>query len=456
MKTYLKKLLLIFPLLVSCEDFLDLSPPKNQLVGEHVFEEAATVDGVFAHIYTGLRESAFTAGTGSGISYALGHYADELDHLSENQPVTRNFYNNSVLPGDSSVDGLWNSSYKLIYDCNSILEGVENSSSLSQMEKDRFMGEAFFLRAFLHFYLVNLFGDIPYVDNTDYRANLKLSGMERDAVYERILEDARKARELLANQGSLGNQFRPDQWTATTFLARVYLYMENWESAREEAEYVISEGPFLLEEELESVFLKDSQETLWHLGAGAPGENTEEGNTFIAFNAPPRYTALSNALLDSFEAGDGRYVHWVGSISDDSQTWYFPFKYRYNGLTDETMEYSILFRLAEPYLISAEAHAQLGALVEGSYYVNKVRERADLPPLPMMERDDLLGAIYHERRIEFFSEQGHRFFDLKRTGRANGILSMTKPYWDGTDILLPLPENELLKNPNLLPQNEGY
>src|SRR5690606_11284343 len=162
---------------------------------------------------------------------------------------------------------------------------------------------------------------------------------------------------------------------------------------------------------------------------GAPGENTQEGGTFIAFNTPPRYTVLSNVLLDSFEPGDGRYSQWVGAISDESQTWYFPFTYKYNGLTDETMEYSILFRLAEAYLIAAESHVQLGALDQGRHYVDRVRERASLPPLSVMDRDNLLDAIIHERRIEFFSEQGHRFFDLKRTGRANDILSVAKPYW---------------------------
>ncbi len=61
-----------------------------------------------------------------------------------------------------------------------------------------------------------------------------------------------------------------------------------------------------------------------------------------------------------------------------------------------------------------------------------------------------------ERRVEFFTEGGHRFFDLKRAQQLDNALSSLKPGWNSTDALLPLPESELLLNPNLLPQNPGY
>src|SRR5690606_24740189 len=138
MKTYYLKFLMILPLMVSCEDFLDIEPPKNQLIGKSVFEETATIDAAFAHIYAELRESAFTRGTSSGLSCLLGYYSDELIHLSESQQITHNFYINSVQPLDNTLDQLWSSSFNLIYDCNSILEGVENSNSLSQNDRDRF------------------------------------------------------------------------------------------------------------------------------------------------------------------------------------------------------------------------------------------------------------------------------------------------------------------------------
>jgi len=72
------------------------------------------------------------------------------------------------------------------------------------------------------------------------------------------------------------------------------------------------------------------------------------------------------------------------------------------------------------------------------------------------DKNSLLAALEHERRIELFSEQGHRFFDLKRTGRATEVLGPLKSNWEQTDVILPIPESELLLNPNLGPQNDGY
>jgi hypothetical protein len=73
-----------------------------------------------------------------------------------------------------------------------------------------------------------------------------------------------------------------------------------------------------------------------------------------------------------------------------------------------------------------------------------------------VSQQDILSAILHERRVEFFTELGHRFFDLKRTNHLDDALSSVKVGWNSTDSLLPLPESELTLNPNLNPQNPGY
>ena len=112
--------------------------------------------------------------------------------------------------------------------------------------------------------------------------------------------------------------------------------------------------------------------------------------------------------------------------------------------------------MGEAYLIAAEASVQLDRLSEGLYYLNAIRSRAGLTPLAGGDKNSLLSAVEQERRIELFSEQGHRFFDLKRTGRATEVLGLLKTNWEPTDELLPIPESELLLNPNLSPQNDGY
>ncbi|MHA7831834.1 MAG: RagB/SusD family nutrient uptake outer membrane protein [Flagellimonas sp.] len=456
MKPITYSILVFMGLLMSCEDYLEIDAPKNQLAGEHIFTESATVDGVFAHIYAQLRGQAFTKGNSTGLTCLMGHYADELDHLSESQQVTRNFYNNSVSPEDGSTDDFWNVSYNLVYDCNRTLEGVAASKSLSQADKDRFMGEAYFLRAFVHFYVTNFFGEVPYITTTDYRVNQKVERDDVESIYKNLEQDLLRAKELLPETFGDDMNFRPNRWTATALLSRVYLYQGNWPLALEQAELVIGSGGYTLEPDLDLVFQKNSPETLWQLDTGMEGANTGEASIFIPVSAPPSNTALSNALLEAFEAGDARRDRWVASITDGSQTWYFPYKYRERMATDVTRECPILLRLAEVYLIAAEASVQLGQLEGGLDYVNAIRERATLYDLGPIGHEGLLDAIYHERKIELFTELGHRFFDLKRTGRADIVLGLLKPYWDSTDILLPLPEDELLKNPKLLPQNEGY
>lgn len=441
-------------MLTSCEDYLEIDPPSNQLTGSVVFENAATVDAAFAHIYSQLRETAFTSGSLSGLSYLMGHYTDELE-LYANFPGVQTYANNNVLPSDATISQLWNTGYSLIYSANSILEGVQNSTALSEEEKERFLGEAYFIRGFVHFYLVNLFGSIPYINSTDYRVNSEVPKLGEDEIYQKLTEDILKAKGLLPTTDNSLARLRPNHWVASALLARVYLYTEDWTSALAEAEYVISKSGYVLDE-TEHVFLKESTGTLWQLDSGVPGTNTHEAHTFVIVSTPPSNSALSDYLINDFEDGDTRLDQWVNSISEGGDTWFYPYKYKLYAPTATTEECSILFRLAELYLIAAEAQAQLGNLPEALGYLNLIRNRASLPPLASMGQEILLTAIYKERRIEFFAEQGHRFFDLKRTGRINDVLSTIKLNWQSTDVLLPLPESELIVNPNLLPQNDGY
>ena len=112
--------------------------------------------------------------------------------------------------------------------------------------------------------------------------------------------------------------------------------------------------------------------------------------------------------------------------------------------------------MAEQYLIRAEARAQLGNISGAQQDVNKIRNRAGLSNTTSTTPVSLVVAVLQERKMELFTEQGLRWFDLKRTGLANSILEATQPNWKSNQIILPLPESELLLNNNLLPQNTGY
>src|SRR5690606_35765770 len=110
---------------------------------------------------------------------------------------TRSFYDNSILASSNAVLILWNTSYNIVYTANRILEGVGSSESLTQIEKDRFIGEAYFIRAYIHFYLYNLFGEIPYIKTSDYRKNQIVSRLDKKLIYQNLIEDLLKSKELL-------------------------------------------------------------------------------------------------------------------------------------------------------------------------------------------------------------------------------------------------------------------
>ncbi len=117
----------------------------------------------------------------------------------------------------------------------------------------------------------------------------------------------------------------------------------------------------------------------------------------------------------------------------------------------------MVFRLAEQYLIRAEARANLENLTGANEDLNIIRKRALLDAKNDLNKDSILRNIEQERRIELFSEWGYRWFDLKRLNRADKVLTQTKgDTWQSTDALYPIPQSEIDLNSNLKPQNAGY
>jgi hypothetical protein len=116
-----------------------------------------------------------------------------------------------------------------------------------------------------------------------------------------------------------------------------------------------------------------------------------------------------------------------------------------------------VLRLAEQYLIRAEARANQNNIAGAVDDINVIRTRAGLPAVSQgVSKDQCLLAIEQERRIELFTEWGHRWFDLKRTNRADAVLSTLKsPNWQSADRLYPIPQSELETDVHLN-QNPGY
>lgn len=440
--------------LISCEDFLEVDLPNNQLTAEAVFEDYRTAEAAVLNIYTGLRDNAILTGSSNGIGISLGLYADDLDLYTTSLNLQQ-FYQNALLPSNNLVTLYWNSGYNLIYNANAVIENVSNSENLTDEERERLSGEALFFRGLIHFYLTNLYGDIPYVTSTKYLQNKSVGKINKDEVYERVISDLKEAEDLLSGTDQSFMNTRITTEVVTALLARIYLYNGQYELAEASASSIVNSGNFQLLEDLSSVFLNTSPETIWQFGGNTPGNNTIEAQSFIFSSIPPPNYALTDDLVNSFMPNDERRIHWIKSVGDSINSYYHSYKYKENQNTGSTLENSIILRLPEQFLIRAEARLMMGDVEGALADLNMIRNRAGLASLedPV---SNLLLEILEERRREFFSEFGHRFFDMKRLEVLDEILGEKKEGWETTDERLPIPEQELLSNPDLLPQNPGY
>jgi hypothetical protein len=444
-------------ILNACDSFVAVDLPESQLTNVAVFEDNATANAALTSIYSKIRDNGILTGTNSGISNQLANYTDDMVAYGNPTNPSFPFYNDNVLPSNTSISDYWNASYNQIYSANAILEGVDLSTELSEENKKLLQGEAFFIRALVHFNLVNLFGDVPYIKETDYRKNATASRMPTQQVSENIILDLEKAITLLPENYSSTSRVRPTKYVAIALLSRTYLYTKAYAQAANEATTVLNQTAiYSLEENLNDVFLLRSKETIWQLQAGISGQNTQEAAVFVFLSGPPSLVALSDNLIASFLPADMRKTNWTKAITDGTTTWYHANKYKERDFTGVSKEYSIVFRLAELYLIRAEARAHQGDLIGATEDLNIIRQRAGLAPTMAINQAEIITAIVQERRWEFFTEHGHRFFDLKRLNLLDNTLSAVKPGWNTTDQLFPIPQSELSTNPNLRPQNPGY
>lgn len=438
----------------SCDNFVEVDLPKSQLTSDAVFEDAETANAAMAGLYTKLRMNGILAGSATGLSSMLGLYTDEFNYYQPNS--VSNLFNNSLTAGTPQVSDIWNQSYNQIYAANSIIEGIQKASAITQDQKNQLMGEALFVRAILHFTLTGIYGDIPYVATTDYIANSKISKVTTGEIYQNALEDLKSAADLLPEKYISNERIRPNRSAVKALLARLYLYMKLYPEASATASSVINNPLFKKESNLDRIFLKGSTETIWQLMPGTAGANTQEGDLYIFKVGPPPIVGLREEFINSFEPEDKRKTQWTATVTNGNQRWYYAYKYKQDQPTASSLEYSVVLRLAEQYLIRSEARANQGDLTGAKDDLNIIRNAAGLSNTAALSSEDIITDVLQQRRFELFTEFGQRFFDLKRFGKLDEALSTLKPGWDANDQLWPIPVLELNSNPNLNPQNQGY
>lgn len=447
-------MLMVATILVACDDFVQVDIPKNQLIANGVFEESATANAAMTDIYSKMRDTGILTGTSSGISNLIGNYADELTFYGGAQNQTQPFFNNVVLPLNSTLKNIWNISYNQIYAANAVIEGTSTAVKLPEFDRKQLKGEALFSRAILHFYLSNLYGAIPYIKTTDYVVNSTAKRNSVTEIYQWAAKDLENAIELLGVEYKTEGRTRPNKFAAYALLARVKLYAGAWNEAANAASVVLNETTtYAFETNLDKIFLKSSTTTLWQFMPKNEGENTYEGNTFIFKNGPPSESALSESLLNAFELGDQRKIKWTHTITNGTNSWSHAYKYKQRGNTGSSVENSIILRIGELYLIRAEARARTNELTGAIEDLNIIRNNAGLGNTTAETQQEILTAILQERRVELFTEFGNRFFDLRRFGVVDTVLEALKPGWEAKDVLLPIPQGELDINPALAPQN---
>lgn len=261
-----------------CKKLIEVDLPIDRNASETVFATTPTAVSAMTGIYANM------VGDIASISLTPAQLADEV---KVKMPGGYLYYRNDIRTDDSW--NTWIPFYRNhIYAVNSVIDGVRRSGGLPGRAKAILEGEARFTRAFLYFYLVNNYGDVPLALNIDFNANANLPRAATDKVYDQIIEDLLWAQQNLDSRylakdlnTSATNRLRPNKGAATALLARVYLYTQQWEKAAAAAtELIEHDANYELLADLDAVFLKDSREAIWQIQNDQlheEGVNTQEG-----------------------------------------------------------------------------------------------------------------------------------------------------------------------------------
>lgn len=465
---------------MQCKKLVEVDPPVTSVTGGSVFTTDATAAAALTSIYASMSSIGLNgtgiSGAGGGLA-SLSLYpslsADELTiyNIQSNSNDSR-YYQNSLSTTPALSFNFWPNFYLTIYSANAAIDGLNASTSLTPSVKKQLLGEAKFIRAFTYFYLVNLYGDAPLITGINFDENAKKARTAQSDIYQLVINDLQEAKEALSADYLNGNllkysgtaeRVRPTKWAAIALLARVQLYLGHWSEAETQSTEILNNNGSFDLVPLDNSFLKNNKEAIWQLQPVATGWNTWEARVFVLpATGPSDYEYpyyLNDALINSFETDDLRKTSWVGNVLVSGTTYYYPNKYKSATLDESVTEYSTVLRLAEQYLIRAEARAQQNNIDGAKSDLNAIRTRAGLGNTIANDKNSILSSILHERQVELFTEWGHRWLDLKRSGTIDAVMSSVTTQkggtWETTDKLYPIPLVELQRNTSLI-QNPGY
>jgi hypothetical protein len=428
-------------ILAGCDDFLDIQP-TGKVIPKTGREYRALLTEAYSAIPSDRGKTVFRT--------------DEL--ILDNQNTTteglNSFLNIWLWLDDESADGTssfgWRSFYYVSYIANTIIENGETMTEATSTERSQLIGEAYMLRAYMHFVLVNLYGEpythcdpvtskaIPLKLNSDVNATLKRNTVEE--IYTSILSDINKSKELLnVDTWDEGFTYRFNRLSIDAFLAKVYLYMGDWDNAYQYASNVITQHGDLEDLTTSSVLPSHykSVEAILSMENIMPAIYQTEGR-------------INTELLNLYRSGDMRKSKYYRQVTASIST------LQKGG----NNEYRCTFRSSEFYLIAAEAALELEDLDKARLHLTtlmKARYHKNIFPkeetkVNNMNQDELRQEIQDERFRELAFE-GHRWFDLRRTTQP----VLTKKYQNSTYTLeqndsrytLRIPSEAIEANPGL-------
>lgn len=448
MKRLLYLLSAVLLLSASCKKFLDMQPEQQVDASQAIFDgnsAEAAVNG----LYNRLGSENYYGSNFTALSYLSG--GDIQWTGSQSAPAQ--IASRKLTADNSNIASAWTAIYRTILSANHIIETVPQLAGqlLSQGKKEQLTGEAYFIRALAYFDLARGWGGVQLILKPT-RAPADQEGIKRSSLadtYAQVLSDLDKAEALLP---ATTNRNRTTRKTVWALKARYYLYRQQWALAEANAGKIIDDdASYQLLKPYSAFFANNAvatPESVFEIAYSTSFKNNHYNWWLPPAIGGRREWAPGSALvalLNDPETGGGRNA-LIAQTAPPGNLWYGKLYYRNPTGTDP----AYIIRLAELYLIRAEARARLNIPDKALTDLNAVRDRAGIGPVNAGTQSEILLAIEQERRVEFPFE-GDRWFDLVRTGRVAAVLGLT----DANKYVFPIPVSELLADKNLTP-NPGY
>lgn len=471
-KAFLNRFIIFFlcfsVVITGCKKYLEVPLPIDQLTTTTVYNTRPTILAAINGMYSAYSEGIIKAPYYK-LTYVMSDEGeiDPLPGTEYGDIIKANIVasNTQLIP--------WSFFYRVIYRANELIEKLPlvDATLLSETEKKQFIAAAKYIRAAEHFTLVNSWGDVPLTLTTSADENLTKPRTPANLVYDQIVKDLQEAAaDLPTTVNTSNSKTIHNKYQALALLSKVYLYLGRWTEAETAATEVINSGQYLIVTGVNNVFKRGSREAIFSMGATSTGLLYDNRAILgwitlpaTAGNATTTHCAIPAAMQARFEAADQRKVSGNWTIALFGKV--FANKYLHNSsataaMTSANPQDFICQRLAELYLIRAEAKAQLNNITganSAATDINVIRTRAGLGNTTAITKTDMLNAVEKERVTELFYE-GHRWYDLKRTNQLQAVLSAVpykaanyKPHYN----LWPIQATELNNSPNLT-QNPGY